>query len=140
MTINQQLLEIHQNFEKGYHSHIDYGEWRVATLCYIDELAPENIETIERHNETDEVFVLLQGHCILFIGEGDNEITAIHPADMEPQKLYNVKKGVYHTHTLSRDALLLIIENRDTSLANSDSLRLKNKDRQQLLEAVKTLW
>jgi len=140
MTINQQLLEIHQNFEKGYHSHIDYGEWRVATLCYIDELAPENIETIERHYETDEVFVLLQGHCILFIGEGDNEITAIHPADMEPQKLYNVKKGVYHTHTLSRDALLLIIENRDTSLANSDSLRLKNKDRQQLLEAVKTLW
>ena len=49
---------------------------------------------MQRHNETDEVFVLLCGRCILFIGEGDEKVKAVHAQDMQPFKIYNVKKSV----------------------------------------------
>ena len=43
---------------------------------------------------------------------------------MEPLKLYNVKKRGWHTHTLSTDATVLIVENRDTSSSNSSETTL----------------
>jgi len=79
---------------------IDYDKWRVAILRYCDELLPERIFAMQRHNETDEVFVLLEGRCILFLGKGQDTITTITAVDMVPRKLYNVKRGVWHNHTL----------------------------------------
>ncbi len=140
MSLYQRLIDIHHDFEDGYHPCVDYGEWRVATLCYLDELAVENLAAMERHNQTDEVFVLLRGRCILFLGDGDGRIEEIHPVDMLPRRVYNVKRGVYHTHTLSRDALVLIVENRDTGSANSDRVSLTEDDRKQLITMTKRLW
>jgi hypothetical protein len=140
MIINQQLLEIREWQGEGYQPCVDYGAWRVALLRYIDELLPQVIDAMECHNGTDEVFVLLNGRCILFIGEGDGEIEMIHPVDMVPHKLYNVKKGVYHTHTLSRDAIVLIVENRETGPMNSDRLALKREQREMLVAMTRKLW
>jgi hypothetical protein len=67
--MDEKLLEIREFTGIGYKPLIDYGTWRVAILRYIDELIPDQIERIERHNETDEVFVLLEGQAVLFLGE-----------------------------------------------------------------------
>ena len=127
------LVEISEYTGEGYRPLVDYGEWRVAILRYIDELAPQNIKFMERHNETDEVFVLLQGRCILFAGDGREGIEHIQAVDMQPHKLYNMKKGVYHTHTLSEDAVVLVIENRDTGDWNSDRRDLNEEQREFVL-------
>lgn len=119
MTISPTLLEIRDHKEAGYKPLIDYGNWRVAILNFSEELLPENITALQRHNETDEVFVLLQGRCLLFIGEGQETITAVHGQEMLPATVYNVKKGVWHSHTLSREAMVLVVENRDTTYDNS---------------------
>ena len=140
MSVEKRLLEIHEWLGVGYRPCIDFAGWRVAILCYIDELAPDQIDAMERHNQTDEVFVLLNGRCILFIGDGDREIEDIQPVDMLPHKLYNVKKGVYHTHTLTRDAIVLIVENRDTSPLNSDRLLLRDEQRKALMTMTEELW
>ncbi len=97
-----------------------------SLLNYIDELEPSNIDTMEKHNETDEVFVLLEGECILFFGVEDTygNIIEIKAQPMHPKKLYNVKQGVYHTHVLSKTAKVLIIENYDTGDSNSSKLPL----------------
>jgi len=63
-------LEVTQYTGEGYAPLIDYADWRVAVLRYIDELLPQNLATMQRHDETDEVFVLLAGRCILFLGAG----------------------------------------------------------------------
>jgi mannose-6-phosphate isomerase-like protein (cupin superfamily) len=68
--------------------------------------------------ETDEVFVLLEGSAYLTIGL---EMTRV---DLEPNKIYNVKKGVWHSHIMSPDAKVLIVENSNTSAANSEKLPL----------------
>jgi hypothetical protein len=140
MAIDESLLEVRTYGGEGYMPLIDYGEWRVAVLRHADELLPQNIDNMQRHDETDEVFVLLEGRCILFIGEGQEAVTTIHAQDMQPLKLYNVKVGCWHTHTLSEDATVLVVENRDTTLENSPSVPLNASQRAKLTDLTRDLW
>ncbi len=130
------LLEVKAYTEEGYAPVIDYESWRVAVLNYCEELLPENITRMQRHDETDEVFVLLNGSFILYIGEGHATVESIHAVKLEPLKCYNVKKGVWHTHTLTKGSSVLIIENRDTSAANSPEIFLSKEQRKILIELI----
>jgi ureidoglycolate hydrolase len=132
--MDEKLLEIHEYTGIGYKPLIDYGTWRVAVLRYIDELIPERIGKVERHNETDEVFVLWAGQAVLFLGEGDEDVTKLTPLVMEPHKMYNVKRGAWHTVVLSRDASILLVENRDTSTENSSYFTLGDSLRKVIVE------
>ncbi len=107
----------------------DFRTWRVAILNYLDEIHPAKIDSVERHNETDEIFVLIKGQGILFVGDGNTRVEKIHPQVLESGKIYNVKRGVWHTIVLSQDGSVLIVENQNTSKANSDyfSLSLDHK-------------
>jgi len=140
MQINKNLLEVSTHLQDGYKPLIDYENWRVAILNFSEELRPQNITSLQRHNETDEVFVLLSGRCILFLGEGDQEVTAIHGQDMMPRTLYNIKKKVWHSHTLSEDAMVLIVENRDTTFDNSPFCSLDKEQRNLLVTLTHQLW
>jgi hypothetical protein len=140
MKISETLLEIREHTLAGYQPVIDYANWRVAILNFSEELRPEKITALQRHNETDEVFVLLRGRCILFLGEGEQTITAIHGQDMSPHTIYNVKKGAWHSHTLSEDAMVLIVENRDTTFDNSPFRPLTPDQQKSLVELTRRLW
>lgn len=138
--IDEKLLEVRSFEGAGYQPLIDYDKWRVAILRYCDELLPECIFTLQKHNETDEVFVLLEGRCILFLGEGNDVIMSIKAVDMVPCKLYNVKRGVWHSHTLNNDAAVLIVENRDTTIQNSPKMILDDDQRRQIVYITHELW
>ena len=77
------MLEIREFTDPGYLPIIDFSAWRVAILNYIDEIHPEQIEKMERHNETDEVFVMIKGQGILFLGTGEGRIAKIDAQVME---------------------------------------------------------
>lgn len=139
-NIYEHLLEIHDCEGTGYQPLIDYDKWRVAILRYCDELLPERIFAMQRHNETDEVFVLLEGRCILFLGEGNDTITSITGIDLEPRKIYNVKRCVWHSHTLNNDASVLIVENRDTTAQNSPKMLLNDDHRRRIADITHELW
>jgi hypothetical protein len=141
MPINSEfLIEIREYNEPGYAPLVDYQSWRVAMLNYIDELLPEKIDRMQKHTETDEVFVLLAGRCILFLGEGQESVAKVHAVDMELYKLYNVKRGAWHSHTLSKDARVLIVENRDTVLENSPFVALSESQCEDVVGLTKKLW
>jgi len=135
--MDEKLLEIREYTGPGYRPIIDFGVWRVAVLNYIDEIHPGRMESMERHNETDEVFVMLKGQGILFLGEGEAQLEMIYPQVMEPGKIYNVKRGVWHTVVLSRDGSVLIVENRNTSKENSDYSLLEPKQQTLIFEIAK---
>lgn len=109
-------------------------------MNYTPDLLPEKINKMQKHTETDEVFVLLAGHCILFLGEGEARVTQIHAMNMELFKLYNVKRGAWHSHTFSEDARVLIVENRDTVDANSPFAGLSAEQQRQVVEFAKKMW
>ena len=140
MEIPETFLEIRQYAGEGYRPLIDFGAWRVAILRYFDELLPEHLTHMQRHDETDEVFVLLAGRCILYLGEGADRVDAIRAIDMEPLKLYNIKRSAWHTRTLSEDATVLIVENCDTVAANSPQVPLEPAQRAEVVRLAGTLW
>ncbi|MFH2121990.1 MAG: hypothetical protein ABIJ50_00690 [Pseudomonadota bacterium] len=140
MKISETLLEIREHNLAGYKPVIDYANWRVAILNYSNELRAEKIMALQRHNETDEVFVLLKGRCILFLGQGDQSITSLHGQDMIPHTVYNVKKKSWHSHTLSEDAMVLIVENRDTTFDNSPFCPLTSNQQKSLVDLTHNLW
>lgn len=117
------FMEVLEYTGIGYEPILAHRDWRIAILNYHPELLPENMTNFQKHMLTDESFVLLKGHCILFIAE-DETLEQIHPVDMEPGKLYNIKAGTYHTHTLTEDAMVLIVEGDDTCDDNSPKVLL----------------
>ncbi len=135
--MNTSLLEIKSYEGSGYQPLIDYGTWRVAILRYLDEIRPDRISSMERHTETDEVFVLLHGHGTLLMGGNGAQIDGVFPQQMEPGKLYNVKRNAWHNILLSRDASVLLVENRDTSRDNSEYIELSEEHRALILEIAR---
>lgn len=140
MSIDPSLLEIHACRDEGFHPQVDFAGWRVALLNFIEHLLPENLNNMQRHDETDEVFVLLKGRCILFLGDGVDEAGEIHAVDMVPRTVYNVKRGTWHHHTLSEDASVLVVENLGTTLENSPFCQLSPEQTAGIVAKTQSLW
>jgi hypothetical protein len=58
---------------------------------------------------------------------------------MEPFKIYNVKKGAWHTHSLSEDGMVLVVENRDTTYDNSPFCQLTEAQQEEIVELARIL-
>ena len=125
-------IEIREYSEPGYAPVIDFGAWRVAVLNDIDELELHNLKTMQKHLQSDEVFVLLKGSCTLFTAGDGAEPDSIQGVKLEQYKCYNVKAGVWHTHTLTENSSVLIVENRDTCDKNSPVVKLTETQIQEL--------
>jgi ureidoglycolate hydrolase len=130
--MKKEYIDVTAYTGEGYRPVIDFEAWRVAILRYCEELEVQNLKTMQKHNESDEVFVLLNGNCTLFSGGQRDSINEIDAIVMEPLQLYNVKQGTWHTHTLDGDATVLIVENRNTSDLNSLTLPMTEQQVQEL--------
>lgn len=140
MLPDKSLIEVHEYHGEGYKPLMAFEAWRVAVLNYTAELLPGHLDKMQRHNLTDEVFVLLQGRCILFLGEGQSGVEHIHAVDLQPGKVYNVRKGCWHSHTLTPGSMVLIVENDNTSQANSTMAALTPAQTAELAAFTDSLW
>lgn len=123
-------VQIREYSGPGYQPVVTYATWRVAIMHNADAIEPERLQQVERHLETDEVFVLLGGKCVLIIGMGEGtSVGQLEALPMEPQKVYNIRRGVWHTTIMSGDASVLIIENADTAAVNSEFAPLSAQQR-----------
>ena len=131
--MEDQLLVIREYQGEGYRPLIDFGSWRVAILRWEPGSQAVEIQSMERHTQTDEVFVLLEGWATLVIGGNQGKVDEIQAKVMASGKLYNVKQNTWHTALLSRDASILIVENCDTGVSNSEYYQLTAEQRQVIL-------
>ncbi len=127
------LLEILEYTGEGYKPLMHYGAWRVAILRWLESLQPENQTYMERHTQTDEVFVLLNGQVWLVLGGNSAKAGSVHIQKMEAGKLYNVRQNVWHTVVLSKDATILIVEENDTGEANTEYCGLSEEFRARII-------
>ena len=105
--------------DEGYARQVNNAKWTLAALNYAPRFDEKNIVELERHNLTDETFVLLAGSATLLIGETTERVR------MEPLKCYNVRAGIWHHIVVTKDARVLVVENANTSKDNTDYLDLK---------------
>lgn len=93
-------LEILACEGKGYHRVVDGPKWTVAALNYDERFDAKNVTYLERHNLTDETFVLLDGEATLLIGESAERVP------LRPLTCYNVKAATKGSELIDRVALI----------------------------------
>ena len=96
-----------------------------------------NINNMERHNESDELFILLNGRCTLLFANETADGLDIQAVEMEPMKVYNIPKTLWHNTVTQKDTKLALIEDSSTGSANSDNLDLTEAQIAKVRELVK---
>lgn len=116
-------IEIIPNTKACYTPLVDFESWRVAGLNHCDIVDLANLNRVERHLETDEVFILTSGRASLIVETVADEEARGKRYDviqMEPNIIYNIKRSVYLHVVMDRDASIILVENSDTSTGNSE--------------------
>ena len=128
-----------ESFEgEGLKRVVESGAWFVGIKNWKPANDAAEFDFMERHLETDEVFVLLSGECSLLIGCAENGTCAdIRCVPMEPEKVYCIHKGIWHNTITSRDAKLILAENRNTSNENSEVYSLSAQELAEIRKALK---
>jgi hypothetical protein len=128
VTLNRlpdpRLVEIGAFFAEGYLPVLEFSGWRVAMLRYLDHFHPDAFSRLERHRETNEVFVLTAGQADLVICDGDGHPGEVFVIAMEHHVAYNVGQAVWHGIVMSPEAHVVLFERTDTTAANSDYVDL----------------
>lgn len=99
-------------------------KWTVGIKNWKPANDVTGIDCLERHNKTDELFVLLEGKCTLIFAneaEGNLVFEAVH---MEKDKVYNIPATLWHNTITQKDTKMILIEDSSTSMENSDILNL----------------
>lgn len=110
-------LEIYDWKEEGYQPLVFSQGWQVALLNWEPLFDRANLTEIERHNHSDEVFVLLRGKAVLFTRADNGDLRAV---EMVPGTVYNVPRGIWHNLVATRDVTFIIVENCNTHLHDTE--------------------
>lgn len=93
------------------------------------------INNLERHNKTDELFVLIAGFCtLIYANEKDGELE-LKTVKMEKNKVYNIPSTLWHNTITSKDTKMILIEDSNTSMDNTELVDLNSEQ----LDKIKTL-
>ena len=103
-------MEIFDFHGEDFKCVMSFEGWKLGLLRYSKRFS--EYKTAERHLKTDEAFILLEGDATLY--EEDKSY------NMEKCKVYNVKKGLWHHIVVSQDATVLVVENNNTSMENTE--------------------
>jgi len=136
--LKDELIEIKDYEQEGFMPLISFGTWRVAALRFLEDLKPENLKTMERHSETDEVFILIKGSGMLLVGGNHEEPTGVQSFIMKIGEVYNIKQNTWHSISLTKDAHVIIVENENTNAINSKIAELNEGDRLYTKDIVST--
>ena len=105
-----QMIKVGVHKDAGFKVMIECGEWKVGMLHYNERFS--KLGEMERHLLTDEVFVLVSGRATLY--------TDSEAVEMEQGSVYTVPAAVWHHIVVSEDATVIVVENRNTSIENSE--------------------
>ena len=115
--VARQMMDVHKFDGGGFSRLVQFEGWTVAFLRYNERFSA--FTTLERHTETDEVFVLLEGEAELFIGKEER-------VKMEKNTVYNIHKNVWHHIVVSKDATVLVVENSNTTAENTERVMVSD--------------
>ncbi|MBE5751225.1 MAG: hypothetical protein E7357_02310 [Clostridiales bacterium] len=118
------MIQVKENPRNGngFDTVHTFESWKVAFITCGEQYG--ELKVLKRHMQTDEVFVLVKGSATLFTADGDEPLVK---TEMQPEKLYNVQKGTWHHLQVSEDALIVVVENSDTTGANTEMKKLNTK-------------
>ena len=121
---------------EGMHRVYENEKWTVGIKNWKPANDITGISNVERHNTTDEMFVLVEGKCTLVFGnENASGGLDFEGVRMEKGKLYVIPKSLWHNTITEKDTKMFLIEDSNCSNQNSDVRDLSPEE----IEAVKAL-
>ena len=117
-------IETYEYAGEGLTRVFENEKWMVGIKNWKPANDITGIDCLERHNETDELFVLLAGSCTLLFANETEEGLVIEKVEMEPMKVYNIPATLWHNTVTKKDTKMVLIEDSNTGMANSDILPL----------------
>ncbi len=109
---------------EGLNRVFENEKWMVGIKNWKPANDVAGIDCIERHNETDELFVLLAGKCVLIYANEENGNLVFGAVDMQPNKVYNIPRSLWHNTITTKQTKLILVEDSSTGMSNSDVLAL----------------
>ena len=129
-------LKIIQIRESGYKTLYTFGTWKIASSVAIER---ERIRCMDRHLETDEAFVMLEGSGFLFTWGGEDRPMQTRGTVLELNHVYLVPRGTWHAHVWKQQTKVLIVENADTGAWNSETIPIPKAQRKEMEEYWKNI-
>lgn len=126
------MIEQYKYEGEGYYPFLIRDNWQVAQLNYVPAQGAANIQLIEKHAQTDEVFILIAGRALLITSGKEGDTFTFQMNLMENGIVYNIPQGVWHNIVLEEDTQIIIAENANTHLNDCEYYYLNDNQKQQL--------
>jgi len=113
---------VRKSFEQTYQPVLHLNGWKVATLRHFDVVDVATLYRVERHRNTDEVFVLVEGDADLIFCSGDIPEKA-YVLTLERAvafNVHNVPVNTRHHVVMSQDAHIVLFERSETGAETTD--------------------
>lgn len=133
------LLSLTHYDGAGIGGTVEGDAYTILLLNYLPRLSPDKIADMQRHLETDESFILLQGKAVLFAAEGEEKPGELEHYVLEPGVIYTVPRNIWHTQAMTEDAKILLVENSGTVAENSPRCPITEAQRDQIRQWGKCL-
>jgi len=120
------IIKEYKHTGTGYNPYLITGQWQVAKLNWLDGHSLDQMDNMEVHRKTDEVFILLCGTAVLIASSQSDGKGLFEVIKMELGIIYNIPEGVWHNIAMEPDAQIIIVENSNTHLNDVEYTSLDN--------------
>ncbi|HBE85055.1 MAG TPA: cupin [Lachnoclostridium sp.] len=117
-------IAVYEFAGEGMQRVFENEKWTVGIKNWKPANDVTGIDCLERHNNTDELFVLVEGACTLIYANESKEGLEFGVVNMQPNKIYNIPATLWHNTITQKDTKMILIEDSNTSMNNSDILEL----------------
>ena len=99
-------------------------KWMVGIKNFKPVNAIKSLNSLERHNKTDELFALVEGSCTLVSATETKDGLAFETTVMERGRVYCIPATLWHNTITTPGTKMVLIEAPDTSMDNSEVISL----------------
>lgn len=110
------MIESIEKYASGFYPMTGTDKWQVAYITYSDAYGEP--KELKRHMTTDEVIIPVRGNASLYTYENG----AVTCMEMKKDVVYNIKRGTWHHLKISKDALLIVVE--DSNITKESTERM----------------
>jgi len=111
--------------------------WYAGIKNFKENTSINNINYLEKHKESDELFILIEGKSMLVTAEEKDGNFQFEAFMLEKGKIYNIPCGVWHTNVLWPDCKLVLSAKSNTSLENSIVNTLEGSELEKLKKVMR---
>ena len=120
------MITISSNTHDGFCPVVRNPQFLCAIITHSVMYSEGKVTEMKRHNDTDEVFVLLSGNATLLTRDNINEKCQVTKLSLGT--VYTVKSGTWHYLAVSADAKVFVTENGSIDPQNTDKLDVDNEN------------